>query len=237
MSTTEDPLLKALMERYLLKEEVPTLELTNPKVLLSPPLWLLLIAKDKLTQEDLLTSRRLEGAYIQALRAAYIESFVKIFGDNKNKELLDQLLGYFKVLAQQYIAHAAIKYRDDSAKVQAASLLVEMCHFAEQHAEKLCLRVETDLVQLAKGPKAAASFRTTVLDLDPAKFSIRSEAAVIKVQKIASEKGGGRKHDEGADDDKDTKRKRRGKGKRKCIRCGEGPFTFDEFKVHNTTCK
>jgi len=231
--STEDPLFKALTERYLLKEDVPTLELTNPKVLLSPPLWLLLIAKDKLTLEDLLTSRKLEGAYIQALRAAYIESFTKIFGDNKNKELLDQLLGYFKVLAQQYIAHAAIKYKDDIAKAQAASLLVEMCHFAEQHAEKLCLRVECDLVQLAKGSKAAASFRTTILDLDPARFSIRSEAAVLKAQKLAH----GGKSDEASDDDKEQKRKRKGKGKRKCVRCGKGPFTFEEFKVHNTTCK
>jgi len=177
---TEDPLLKALMERYLFKEEVPTLEISNPKVLLSPPLWLLLIAKDKLTQEDLLTSRKLEGAYIQALRAAYIESFTKVFGDNKNKELLDQLLGFFKVLAQQYIAHSAIKYRDDAAKAAAANLLVEMCHFAEQHAEKLCLRVETDLVQLAKGAKAAASFRTQVLDLDPARFSLRSGGRCVE---------------------------------------------------------
>ena len=91
-----DPLQQALMDRYLF-EEVPTLKITNPKVLLSPPLWLLLIAGDKVTSEDLTTSRGLEGAYVTALRSSFMELFPKVFGDNKNKELLDEIIGYFKM--------------------------------------------------------------------------------------------------------------------------------------------
>jgi len=87
--STDDPLVVALRERYLFTD-VPSLEPTNPKVLLSPPIWILLIAKEKLTHEDLTTSRKLEGAYVQALRSSYIECFPKIFGENKNRDLLEQ---------------------------------------------------------------------------------------------------------------------------------------------------
>ena len=51
MTEKKDPLPQALVDRYLF-EEVPTLKLSNPKILLSPPLWLLLIAEENVTAED-----------------------------------------------------------------------------------------------------------------------------------------------------------------------------------------
>jgi len=240
----KDPLEQALMTRYLF-EESPTIQISNPKVLLSAPLWLLLIAKDKVTPEDLITSRGLEGAYLYALRAAYIEHFPKIFYNNKNKDLLDEIVGYFKIMAQQYIfaAHVEATKAEERKKAKkegtpeemlsAAQALVEACHFVHLKIEKLTLRIETDLVQAARGAKAAETFRSNVLDLDPTKFSMRSENFISKLQKSNTGVGLGTDADD-ADDGKDRKRKVK---KRKCMRCGKGPFTHAEFQTHNKECK
>ena len=230
----QDPLVTALMERYLF-DAVPTLELSNPKVLLSCSLWLLLIAKDKLTMEDLFTSRKLEGAYLQALRASFQENFSKVFGDNQNKELLEEILGYFKIIAQQYIAQSANKHRNQEEGLKAATLLVDSCHFANKKASELCLRVETLMITQARGAKAANLYRTAILELDPNMYSLRGEAAVSKIAKMNDGSRGGVKGD--PDDDDDAKKRKKGKSKRKCVRCKKGPFTFAEFQEHNKTCK
>jgi len=141
-------------------------------------------------------------------------------------------------MAQQYIAHAAnpAKIKNEADGLKVAHALVDSCHFIEQHAEKLCLRVETDIIQAARGSKAAELYKTCVLDLDPARFSLRGEHAVTKIAKMLS---GGKKgtKDDADGDDQEPSRKKRNKNRRKCVRCKKGPFTKEEFAEHSKTWK
>ena len=235
----EDPLLVEIEATYNLTDlEKLNLELSNPKVLLSAEIWLLLIAKEKLVPEDLWTSRCLDGAYIMQLRLQLIELFPSVFGNNKGQELREELIGNFRIIAQTYITASCAKVTKADAPAQ-AHLLVQQVSFLVKRASELCLKIEETIVSGARGAKVAQQFRQSVLELNPERFSLRSEQAVARAAK-AVVSNGKVAHD---DSDKEELRKTRPKGdkpkggKRKCIRCNEGPFDFKGFAEHNKKCK
>ena len=236
----EDPLLIEIAAVYSLEDlEKINLEITNPKVILSAEIWILLIVKEKLVSEDLWTSRGLDGAYMMQLRLKLIELFPTVFGDGKRPELREELLNLFRVVAQTYITASGIKTAVKDAPAT-AHLLVQQCGFLIRRARELCLQIEETIVSQAKGPRVAQQFRQSVLELNPERFSLRSEAAAARASKNPG--GSGRDHDDSdrGDDRRKNQRPKKeklgGKG-RKCIRCQAGPFTFKEFQEHNKTCK
>ena len=236
----EDPLLVEIEATYNLTDlEKINLEVSNPKVLLSAEIWLLLIAKEKLVAEDLWTSRCLDGAYIMQLRLQLIELFPSVFGNNKGQELREELIGNFRIIAQTYITASGVRVTKADAPAQ-AHLLVQQVSFLVKRASELCLKIEETIVSGARGAKVAQHFRQSVLELNPERFSLRSEAAAARAAKNPG--GSVRDHDDsdrGDDRRKNQKPKKEklgGKG-RKCIRCQAGPFTFKEFQEHNRTCK
>ena len=242
----EDPLLIEIAATYSLEDlEKINLEINNPKVVLSAEIWLLLIVKEKLTSEDLWTSRGLDGAYMMQLRQKMIEHFPSVFGDNKRPELREELLGIFRIIAQTYITASGIKVLPKDAPA-AAHLIVQQCVFLIKRASELCLQIEETIVSHAKGPKVAQQFRQCVLELNPERFSLRSEAAVARAAKNTGGSGSGANHDDSDREDRRKNprggnprgpRKEKGGGKRKCVRCQAGPFDFKGFQDHNKTCK
>ena len=230
-----DPLVVCVMDYYVIEDIPIHVEMQNTQVLLTPQLWILLIAKDNVVTEDLWTTRNMDGAYIMLLRQRFIESFPRIFGENRDLVLREELVGLFRVIAQQYIAAGAQKTKNAADAATAAHALIHGCNFAVRRAEELCMRVEETVIEGARGAKAAQMYRSGIMDLNPNNFSLRGQNLVAKLQKLP-DGGAGRGGGPGTprDPPRDNPRK---KGKRKCMRCKAGPFNHQEFAAHNKTCK
>ena len=234
----EDPLQVALKAKYNIEEFPTNMEMTNPQVLISPQLHLCLIAKDKVILEDLWTTREMDGNYILHLRAKYIEFWPRVFGENRNLILREEIVSLFRLMAQCYICF--VPATGVTGEV-AANALVQQCDFAIRRSDELCLQVQEMVISQVRGSGNAKIFRQHLQELDPKLFSVRAEHALGKVTRAKTGRDNEDTDEEGAN--KRPKggggggKKGDGKGKRKCTRCKKGPFTFDEFKVHNTTCK
>ena len=236
----DDPLGTAIKAFYNIEEIPANIEMSNPKVLITPQLFLCLIAKDKVTNEDLWTSRQMDGNYIMHLRAKYIEFWPRVFGENRQAVLRDQIISLFRLIAMCYIAFVP---STGVAGETAANGLLLQCDFAIRQAEELCLQVQESVIAQIKGSAQAKVFRQQILELDPKLFSLKAEGALNKVTRgktareddtddePAGKRGGGGKSGGGGGS------KKEGKGKRKCTRCKKNPFSYEEFKVHNQTCK
>ena len=119
----------------------------SPKVLLTPSLWHQLIPKD-------IMGRTRRGD-LNTLRHAYLEAFPRTFGDGRNTVLLEQILSYFKDMAEQIISMEtdAIRSLDSSmskeessteSRTRAAPSFHASCQFIQRNAEQCCRLVEMD---------------------------------------------------------------------------------------------
>ena len=68
----DDPLGTAIKAFYNIEEIPANIDMSNPKVLITPQLFLCLIAKDKVTNEDLWTSRQMDGGLPSIIKVRYI---------------------------------------------------------------------------------------------------------------------------------------------------------------------
>lgn len=126
---------------------VTTNNTINPKVLLTPSLWHQLITKD-------IMGKIRRGDDLNTLRHAYLEAFPRTFGDGRNTDLLEQILSYFKDMAEQMISMETDAIRSlDSSKskeeskeshIRAAPRFHASCQFIQRNAEQCCRRVEMD---------------------------------------------------------------------------------------------
>ena len=156
----DDPLGTAIKAFYNIDELPTNIEMSNPKVLITPQLFLCLIAKDKVTSEDLWTSRQLDGNYILHLRAKYIEFWPRVFGENRQAVLRDQIISLFRLIAQCYISFVP---STGVAGEVAANALLQQCDFAIRQAEELCLQVQESVISQIKGSAQGKLFRQHIL--------------------------------------------------------------------------